>query len=122
MEVTFPDSEKAVFDVVDGLDAQRYLRLTENFLDDLPAIHIYQVGGSQVGIFRADRLAVDVLAAGRDEARTLASQVNAKLTAGPHDTAHGTLDLVEVEVAPHGVPHPSVSAQSAVYRIHTRPL
>lgn len=123
MDLDFPDTEKAVHELLGDL-ATVYLHLVYQFEESLPALHVYQVGGSERSVFRADRIVVDAFAAGRDAAKSLASAAHSRLTSGPHNTTHGDLDLVEVEVAPHGVPYASdtVNQFTAVYRVHTRPL
>lgn len=123
MDVDYPDTEKAFYELLGDL-ATVYLHLVYGFEESLPALHCYQVGGSERSVFRVDRMVVDSFASGRDAAKALSAAAHARLMSGPHDTTHGLLDLVEVEVAPHGVPYASdtVSQVTAVYRVHTRPL
>lgn len=123
MGYAFPDVEVALLEVLDDLGTG-YLFLQYGFEGNLPAVHVYSVGGSVVGPLREDRVEVAVYATGRDAAKGLAEQVLARLTSGPHSTSVGLLDSVAVEVLPRSLPYASdtVNEYTATYRVATRPV
>lgn len=85
--------------------------------------HVYSLGGQESGPLRYDRVGVDTYAQTRNDARTAAESLKARLTAGPVVTDSGLIDEVTVDQTPHEVPYQdSVSLYQAQYRIHTRAI
>lgn len=124
MEITFPDTEKALKELLEPFGAT-YLHLVYGWEElGLPAFHIYQVGGNQALVFRSDRIVVHSYAEGRDAAKQAASQAHELLVPGPHGTSHGLIDSIDVESVPHLMPYTSdtVNLFGAIYRVNTRPL
>lgn len=123
MGYVFPDVEVALLEVLDDLGAG-YLHLSYGFEADLPAFHVYTVGGSEAGPLREDRVEVAVYADGRDAARDASEAARQRLVGRPHLTSVGLLDMLDVEISPHGVPYASdvVNQYVTTYRVATRPV
>lgn len=124
MSYRFPDVEVGVQELLNG-DHLAYLWLPMNFAKDLPAHHVYAVGGSEDGVLRTTRVEVATYAEGRDAAFEAAEAAREFLTAGPHHVPGvGLLDAVRVDVPPRGIPYADdrINLVSTTYRVDTRPI
>lgn len=123
-DYVFPDAAKVVAGalVAAGVPAKGWLQPED--LSGRPVAHVQDMGGTQVSVFRTDRILVDVYETGRDAARKLAERVSQILVDKSHETEHGVIDRVTVEVVPTFEPYPSdiVAKYNAVYRAESRPI
>lgn len=124
MGYSFPDAENALQEVLGGMPNALPVKTWLNAYDASEFHVLTQVGGTETGPLRMDRIQVDTYAAGRGTAKERATSVKEYLVDRPHWTAAGMLDSVDVEVLPRQVP--IITEQyvqySAIYRVHTRPV
>lgn len=82
--------------------------LWQDFMNELPVVHIRSRGGTQGFVDRSDRVEVDVYAANPMTgeatpgagALDIAERLYAHLIEGPHDTKAGLIDAVHAERTP----------------------
>lgn len=124
----YPSARDALYELIDqetfaGETVTAYFRLQPEFIDSLPAVSIYPLGGTENWIDRTDRVGVDVYAVGTDSL-DVAEAIRSFLSNQSHTTEAGYLDDVQVENVPTDVPYadPSINLTQAVYRVTTRPL
>lgn len=123
--MNFPDTEKALQEVIRTITANVVLWLPADTFERVPIVHVQvqpNIGGEE-DFLRTERVQIDVYATGRDAAKTLAQNIRSTVL-GHHGTSYGLLDDVYVDTEPYEQPYPhdTVSLYSAIYRVDTRPL
>ena len=126
---TWPNTRDAFYELIDGQTfadqtVTGYYRLQADFADRLPAVLIFQSGGTiTTSTNRQDRLRVDVYAPGT-QADQVAQAICALLTSRWHMTGYGRIDRIVAEATPNDVHYadPSIAISSAVYRASVRPI
>lgn len=120
----FPDAAKCVKRVLDKAGFRARIWLSPEDVDGRETVHVQDMGGTEVSVFRTDRILFDCYAGSRDAARDLAETVKVLLVDRPHDTVDGDLDTLFVEVVPTFEPYPSdtVSKYNMILRAESRPI
>lgn len=125
----YPPAREVLMELIDGnaFDGETvtaYLRLQPDFVQHLPAVLIYSLGGTETYLDRVDRVGVDVYADAGTQAVDVAEAIRASIVDQPHETSLGYVDNISAETTPVDVPYadPNVSQAQAVYRVTSRPL
>lgn len=123
MAYSFPDSVSILKESIEALGLPTYIHLSVEFDKNLPAVHLYKVGGIESGVFAQDRIVIDVYAEGRDPAYNTSEEIKKHLTSGYHSSElFGMVDSVVVESSPADLPYQSetVTKFTATFRAETR--
>lgn len=127
--MSYLPANEAIYELVDektfaGHEVTAYLRLQPDFVDHLPAVLIYDLGGTESFIDRVDRVGVDVYAPAGTTAKQVAEAIKDALVDRPHETSYGYIDNITTETTPVDVPYadPNVGQAQTVYRVTSRPL
>lgn len=122
----FPDTERAVMEILDGLGLETTIHLPKDYATDTPLVQVLNLPGNPgpEPFLRTETIQVNVHGRDRDPTRVVANQIRDALTAGPHGTTYGLLDQVTCQVSPHDVilDGDLLNIYSATYLIDVRPI
>lgn len=119
----FPDAEAGVRELLNQF-GKTYLELTIDYQDQgLPAFLVYRVGGNERGVFRDDRITVEVRGRGLTKTKEAAKEAKLFLTKeGGKETSVGLIDNIDLFEGPISVPQPdgNPSLVTTTYTVSTR--
>lgn len=105
--MTYANAVGLVRAVIDSRGHKSAANLPMGFTEELPIVHVYQIGGVEDFLERTDRLGVDVYAgaptaeaAQAQTALDVAEDIAAALTPGPVYTDAGTVDEAAIDQVP----------------------
>lgn len=118
----YPDVEAAVIELLTGHGATVDVETPADLNGNLPFIRVTQNGGNEDRITATARIGVDVFAASRTAAKTLADDIEQILIAFPHTLSNCVLDEVTAATRPSIVPwnNTSLRLSAATYVVTAR--
>lgn len=117
----WPDLEAAVIELLSDLGTCGVVA-PSNLQSELPFIRIVRSGGNDDRITDTAKVDIDVFAAARSDAITLARTVQQRMLSFPHSQTGCVIDRVETSLAPSVVPWTNtlVALATATYTVTAR--